>query len=143
MKPSHTHVPIHEAEETLALTEADLIPVHSPACCTMRDVLSRIGDKWTVLIITMLAGGPMRFNQIRRAIDGISQRMLTLTLRNLERDGFLTRTVHPTVPPRVEYALNDLGRTLIQPLNGLAAWARANQPQVEASRAAFDARPQA
>ncbi len=135
MKPGHIHVP----EEPLTLTERDMVPVHSPACCTMRDILSRIGDKWTVLIITMLAGGPMRFNHIRRSIDGISQRMLTLTLRNLERDGFLTRTVYPTVPPRVEYELNDLGRTLIGPLKGLSDWARTNQPHVETSRAAFDA----
>ena len=90
----------------------------SSDCTAVNDILSTIGDKWTVLIVVTLSKGPMRFNEIRRAVDGISQRMLTLTLRGLERDGFATRTVFPTVPPRVDYALTELGKTLIQPLDG-------------------------
>ena len=85
-------------------------------CTAVNDILSTIGDKWTVLIVVTLSKGPMRFNEIRRAVGGISQRMLTLTLRGLERDGFATRTVFPTVPPRVDYALTELGKTLIEPL---------------------------
>jgi DNA-binding HxlR family transcriptional regulator len=85
-------------------------------CRAVADVLARVGDKWTVYVVGHLRGGPMRFNEIRRAIGGISQRMLTLTLRGLERDGLVTRTVYPTIPPRVDYELTELGRTLIEPL---------------------------
>ena len=90
----------------------------SSDCTAVNDILSTIGDKWTVLIVMTLSKGPMRFNEIRRAVDGISQRMLTLTLRGLERDGFATRTVFPTVPPRVDYALTELGKTLIAAAHG-------------------------
>ena len=96
-------------------------------CTAVNDILSTIGDKWTVLIVMTLSKGPMRFNEIRRAVGGISQRMLTLTLRGLERDGFATRTVFPTVPPRVDYALTELGKTLIEPLEAIGTWAIAHQ----------------
>ncbi|MFA5956452.1 MAG: helix-turn-helix domain-containing protein [Hyphomicrobium sp.] len=109
-------------------------------CRAVSDVLSRIGDKWTVYVVGLLSNGPMRFNEIRRAVGSISQRMLTLTLRGLERDGLVTRTVFPTIPPRVDYELTDLGRTLICILAPLGEWAIANRQTVEASRAKFDAK---
>src|SRR5262249_31528333 len=103
------------------------------------DVLSRIGDKWTVFVVGLLASGPMRFNAIRRTVGGISQRMLTLTLRGLERDGLVTRTVYPSIPPRGDYALPPLGSPLIEPLLALGDWARRHQAKVEAARLTFDA----
>ncbi|KRA24422.1 transcriptional regulator [Microbacterium sp. Root61] len=105
---------------------------------TIRDLLSRIGDKWTLLVIVTLDKGRLRFTELQRHIPGVSQRMLTLTLRHLERDGLLTRTVHAEVPPRVEYELTDTGRTLIAPSVALAQWAIANRRSIESSRAAFD-----
>lgn len=114
------------------------IDVHGD-CRALGDVLARIGDKWTVFVVGLLAEQPMRFNQIRRTVGGISQRMLTLTLRGLERDGLVTRTVFPTIPPRVDYALTPLGCTLIEPLVALGDWAKKHQATVEAARARFDA----
>lgn len=108
-------------------------------CLPMTEVLQRIGDKWSVMVVMLLGGGPRRFNEIRRAINGISQRMLTLTLRGLERDGFVTRTVFPTIPPRVDYELTDLGQSLRGPIDALGAWAYANRPQIEDARRRFDA----
>jgi len=108
-------------------------------CRAVSGILSRIGDKWSVLIISRLGEGPRRFNEIKRMIGGISQRMLTLTLRNLERDGLVTRTVTPTVPPRVDYELTELGRDLLIPIQGLAAWAIQHTPCIQAARARFDA----
>jgi DNA-binding HxlR family transcriptional regulator len=102
------------------------------------DVLARVGDKWSVLVVSRLGDGPKRFNELRRAIEGISQRMLTLTLRGLERDGLVTRTVFPTVPPRVDYALTGLGRDLLQPVSALGQWAIRNQSKMEKARARFD-----
>lgn len=99
-------------------------------CRAVADTLSRIGDKWTVLVVGALSKGPLRYNELNRAIDGISQRMLTLTLKGLEQDGLVTRTLYPTIPPRVEYALTDMGRTLIDPLEELYQWARANLPRM-------------
>ncbi|HEV2675685.1 MAG TPA: helix-turn-helix domain-containing protein [Aliidongia sp.] len=114
---------------------------HEPSNCRLvGDVLARIGDKWTVFIVRMLSGGPMRFNELKRGINGISQRMLTLTLRGLERDGLVTRTVFPTVPPRVDYELTDLGQTLITMLQGMGEWALKNRPTILAARSAYDAR---
>ena len=104
------------------------------------EVLSRIGDKWTVYVVRLLSDGSMRFNEIKRAIPAISQRMLTLTLRGLERDGLVTRTIYPTIPPRVDYELTDLGRTLIATLMTLGDWALSNRTNVEKARAAFDAK---
>ena len=103
--------------------------LHVPEeCRQVSEVLQRIGDKWTVLVVGELGGGAKRFNEIRRSLGSISQRMLTLTLRGLERDGLVTRTVFPTVPPRVDYELTKLGRSLLEPVNGLGLWARQNQP---------------
>lgn len=112
---------------------------HETASCrAVADVLSRVGDKWTVYIVRLLANGPMRFNEIRKAVSAISQRMLSLTLRGLERDGLVTRTVTPTIPPRVDYELTELGLTLIEPLNAIGRWAISNRDAVEASRMKFD-----
>ena len=113
--------------------------MHLPADCrAISDVLARVGDKWSVLVVTRLGGGPMRFNELRRAIGGISQRMLTLTLRGLERDGLVTRTVFPTIPPRVDYALTPLGRALLQPVSALGEWATRNQAKIARAREKFD-----
>ncbi|TMJ90796.1 MAG: helix-turn-helix transcriptional regulator [Alphaproteobacteria bacterium] len=112
---------------------------HLPADCrAVSDVLARVGDKWSVLVVTRLGGGPLRFNELRRSIGGISQRMLTLTLRGLERDGLITRTVFATVPPRVEYALTALGRDLLQPVSTLGDWALRNQAKIARARDQFD-----
>jgi DNA-binding HxlR family transcriptional regulator len=113
------------------------------SCKPVSEVLQRIGDKWTVLVVMSLSGGPKRFSELRRAMRGISQRMLTLTLRGLERDGLVTRTVTPSVPARVDYELTALGRSLQTPVVALGQWAFDNIPQMEAARAAFDARPRA
>ena len=110
------------------------------SCRMVAEVLSRIGDKWTVYVVRLLSDGSMRFNEIKRAIPAISQRMLTLTLRGLERDGLVTRTIYPTIPPRVDYELTDLGRTLIATLMALGEWALSNRANVEKARAAFDAK---
>ncbi len=106
-------------------------------CQLLADTLARIGDKWTVLVVGALACGPLRYNQIRRSVDGISQRMLTLTLKGLEQDGLVTRTVFPTVPPRVDYELTDLGRTLIEPLKAIYGWAEQHRPEMDAARQRF------
>jgi DNA-binding HxlR family transcriptional regulator len=103
----------------------------------MADTLARIGDKWTVMMVGSLAQGPMRYNQLRRMVDGISQRMLTLTLKGLEQDGIVTRTMYPTIPPRVDYELTELGRKLIVPLRALYDWAQENRPAMLAAREAF------
>ncbi len=113
-------------------------PDESGNCRAVADVLARIGDKWTVYIVGLLSNGPMRFNEIRRSVTAISQRMLSLTLRGLERDGLVTRTVFPTIPPRVDYELTEVGRTLIGPLKQVGSWAIANRDYVESARAKFD-----
>ena len=115
---------------------------HEPAgrCLAVREVLNRVGDKWSVLIVAILKEGPRRFSELRRAVDGISQRMLTLTLRGLERDGLVTRTVFPTIPPRVDYELTDLGRGLSKPVKALGTWAIEHQPEIQRARTEFDAR---
>ena len=106
--------------------------------CPTRQVLDRIADKWTVLIVRRLADGTMRFAELRRAVDGISQKVLTSTLRGLERDGLITRRVYASVPPRVEYTLTDLGRSLCGLVGDICWWAEASIDQVEAARARFD-----
>ena len=105
----------------------------------MSEVLARVGDKWTVLVVGTLGDGPKRFNELRRALGSISQRMLTLTLRALERDGLVTRTVFATIPPRVDYELTRLGRSLLEPVSGIGLWARQNRSAIEAARRQFDA----
>ena len=123
MSLDHTHVP-------------------SESCLAAREVLNLVGDKWSVLIVAHLGGGRRRFSELKRAVDSISQRMLTLTLRGLERDGLVTRTVHPTVPPRVDYELTGLGQTLLEPVRALSRWADENRAAMQRARAAFDARTQ-
>jgi DNA-binding HxlR family transcriptional regulator len=108
-------------------------------CRAISEVLSRVGDKWTVLVVESLGSGPKRFNELRRGLGSISQRMLTLTLRAIERDGLVTRTVYPTIPPRVDYELTKLGCSLLDPVHGISAWARANRAAMEAARRKFDA----
>ena len=110
------------------------------ADCPTRKVLDRIGDRWTVLIVGVLGEGDARFSELLRRIDGISQKMLTQTLRELERDGLVRRTVFPEVPVRVEYALTDPGRTLLEPLQALRDWAVSHIREVEVSQSAYDAR---
>lgn len=112
----------------------------NPVCRVISTLLSRIGDKWTVLVVTTLANGSKRFNELRREIPTVSQRMLTLTLRNLERDGLVSRTVTPSIPPRVDYELTDLGRSLWQPVEALGSWARDHLAEIEAAKRRFDER---
>lgn len=107
-------------------------------CGRVSEVLQRVGDKWSVLVIMMLGDEALRFNELKRRIGGISQRMLTLTLRTLERDGMVSRTVHPTVPPQVEYALTALGRSLWEPVGALGKWAHHNLPEIDRAREAYD-----
>jgi DNA-binding HxlR family transcriptional regulator len=131
MKPEHIRVPV--------------LPPPSHAheggdCRAVASVLARVGDKWSVLLIMMLHDGPKRFNELKRMIGGISQRMLTLTLRGLERDGLITRTVFPTIPPRVDYELTDLGRGLAKPVQALGQWAFEHKQEIEGARTAFDQR---
>jgi DNA-binding HxlR family transcriptional regulator len=108
-------------------------------CRAVSEVLARVGDKWTVLVVSTLGDGPKRFNELRRALGSISQRMLTLTLRGLERDGLVRRTVFPTIPPRVDYELTTLGHSLLGPVSGLGLWARQNQSAIQGARQRFDA----
>ncbi|KAA5599552.1 winged helix-turn-helix transcriptional regulator [Blastochloris sulfoviridis] len=139
MKPGHSHVPATQAFAN-GIPNGGTPANHVTAeCARVAPVLSRIGDKWTVLVVTFLGRGPMRFNALRREIGGISQRMLTLTLRSLERDGLVTRTVYATVPPQVEYALTELGRSLLIPVLAIRDWARQNALQIEAAQQHFDA----
>ena len=112
---------------------------NNPVCRTISTLLSRIGDKWTVLVVMTLAVGSKRFNELRREIPSVSQRMLTLTLRNLERDGLVNRTVTPTIPPRVDYELTDLGRSLQEPVVALSQWALDNVQAIHTAQASFDA----
>ena len=128
MKPEHINVPAlapgaHESSD----------------CRGVASILARVGDKWSVFVIMMLGGGPLRFNELKRMVGGISQRMLTLTLRGLERDGLVTRTVFPTIPPRVDYELTGLGRSLLEPVDALGTWARQNRQKIQHARIQFDA----
>lgn len=109
-------------------------------CDTISDMLARIGDKWSLLIVSTLGDGSLRFNELRRQIGDISQKMLSSTLKVLERDGMITRTVAATVPPQVEYELTDLGRELLVPVLALAEWTKQNTPRIVAARAVYDAR---
>src|SRR6266487_3606077 len=118
-----------------------LIPsnLHVPEDCrAVSEVLARVGDKWTVLVVSRLGDGPKRFNELRRSLGSISQRMLTLTLRGLERDGLITRTVFPSIPPRVDYELTKLGHSLLAPVSRLGMWARKNRTAIQEARRRFD-----
>jgi DNA-binding HxlR family transcriptional regulator len=107
-------------------------------CCTVREVLGRVGDKWSALTIARLGTGTQRFSQLRRDIDGISQRMLTVTLRNLERDGLVSRQIYPEVPPRVEYTLTDLGTSLHGSILGLVQWSEDHTTEIQRARSRYD-----
>ncbi len=111
-----------------------------PSACRAREVLQRVGDKWSVLVIDLLGQGTKRFTELHRSIDGITARMLTVTLRGLERDGIVTRTIHPVIPPRVDYALTPMGRTLLDTIGQLVTWADSHLPEIQAARAAYDAK---
>jgi DNA-binding HxlR family transcriptional regulator len=110
------------------------------SCRNIAPILQRIGDKWSILIVMILARGPRRFNELKRLIDGISQRMLTFNLRGLERDGLVSRTMFATIPPRVDYALTPLGKSLCMPIIALGQWAEENYDTIASARADFDAR---
>ncbi|WP_243375565.1 winged helix-turn-helix transcriptional regulator [Microvirga solisilvae] len=113
--------------------------IHVPTNCqTVTEILSRVGDKWSVQVVVQLGEGPKRFNEIRRLVSGISQRMLTLTLRGLERDGLVTRTVYPTIPPKVEYQLTGLGCSLLKTVRALGTWAIDNRDEILEARRRFD-----
>src|SRR6204780_523392 len=132
LKPKHIEVPV---------SEVPVLPpnAHQDSDCRgVASVLARVRDKWRVFVIMLLGGGPRRFNEVKRMVGGISQRMLTLTLRGLERDGLVTRTVFPTIPPRVDYELTDLGRGLSEPGIALGEWAKTHQDEIEAARSHFD-----
>jgi len=115
-------------------------PHNTEDCRAVSEILQRVGDKWTVLVVGKLGDGPLRFNELRAAVGGISQKMLTTTLRGLERDGFVTRTVFPTIPPRVDYELTDLGRGLSKPVEALGKWAFDHKIEIESARTKFDGR---
>jgi DNA-binding HxlR family transcriptional regulator len=108
--------------------------------CRAREVLQRVGDKWSILAIDLLGRGTMRFSELHRSIDGITARMLTVTLRGLERDGIVTRTIHPVIPPRVEYDLTPMGLTLLDAIGQLVTWADSHLPEIGAAQAAYDAK---
>jgi DNA-binding HxlR family transcriptional regulator len=125
--------------DTIDVTGSDGVHL-SGNCKVVSGILARIGDKWSVLIIMLLAEGPRRFSELKRMIGGVSQRMLTLSLRGLERDGLVTRTIFPTIPPRVDYALTPLGRSLLAPVRALGSWAFEHQRAIDTAREAFDRR---
>jgi DNA-binding HxlR family transcriptional regulator len=132
---SPTSIPIADAPANLPEVVA---PSNFEQCrrhaVPMTEVLSRIGSKWTIFVIMALTQGPMRFSELKRYIEGVSQKMLTATLRDLEQDGFVTRKVTPTIPPRVDYELTDMGRELRKPLAAIGEWARRNSERVTAAR---------
>ncbi len=137
-----------EPETTILTDELPLATVlprcdaaRDAASCPIRNVLDRLGDKWTMLVLVALADGPRRFSALGRSLPDISKRMLTQTLRDLERDGLATRHVFPTKPPQVEYRLSPLGRSMLAPLAGLVAWAEQSFPAIRQARAGFDATP--
>src|SRR5215470_1546330 len=124
----------------MAATGSEAVPGFATSSCRVRTVLERIGDKWAIYVVDRLGEGPRRFSELHRGIDGITARMLTVTLRGLERDGILTRTVHAAVPPRVDYALTPLGETLLDTIGQLVAWADAHTDEIQAAQADYDAR---
>ena len=137
--PAHpAHVPLEGACDPAGSGEP--WPAGQPASCRALEYLPRVGDKWSMYVIDLLGRGTMRFTELHRGIDGITARMLTVTLRGLERDGIVTRTIHPVIPPRVEYALTPMGRTLLDTIGQLVSWADSHLDEIEAARAAYDAR---
>jgi len=114
-------------------------PCQETDCRMVREILDLVGDKWSLYIIATLKDGPVRFNELRRRIEGISQRMLTITLRGLERDGLVKRTLFPTIPPRVDYELTDVGRSLLAPVMAITLWANDHQETIQDARIRYDA----
>ncbi len=138
---SHTGVTSSDKELHTGVTEANPpSELKHAGCKNVAPVLNRVGDKWSMLIVMILSNGSRRFSELKREIDGISQRMLTLALRGLERDGLVTRTVTPSIPPRVDYELTDLGTSLRVPIVALAEWAMANIEQIHSAQGSFDER---
>lgn len=133
---SATHTGVTALPTPAAELEPCGLPEHPD--CGIRDVLDRVGDKWSVLVIVELAGGPRRFRELQRAVDGISQRMLTLTVRRLERDGLVIRTVYPTVPAQVDYRLTDTGASLTHLVKALADWSLAHRGVIAQARQTYD-----
>jgi DNA-binding HxlR family transcriptional regulator len=125
-RPARRHIEVTKAQGS------------RPECVAVREVLKLVGDKWSVLVVAILGNGSLRFSELKRTIEGISQRMLTLTLRGLERDGLVTRTVTPTIPPRVDYELTKLGFTLLEPVRALAEWAEEHRTAIQGARDRFD-----
>ena len=138
MKPRILKLPAESPKFREIYAEARINGDMPSDCRSVNEILARVGDKWSVLVVSLLGDGAMRFSELRRLIGGISQKMLTTTLRGLERDGFVTRTVTPTIPPRVDYELTSLGRDLLVPVRALGDWARRNRSRVEKARARFD-----
>ena len=135
MEPGHTDVTVGNGKSPeIAVGQA------TARCRAVGSILARIGDKWSVMVVMSLGDGTFRFNELKRHIDGISQRMLTLTLRGLERDGLVERTFFPTIPPKVNYTLTELGRSLREPVGALGQWAIAHRGTVERSRDSYDRR---
>jgi DNA-binding HxlR family transcriptional regulator len=133
--------PIDPVREPSAAAEAGPAePDGEPSACRAREVLQRVGDKWSMYVIDLLGQGTMRFSELNRAVDGITARMLTVTLRGLERDGIVTRTIHPVIPPRVDYALTPMGLTLLDAIGALVSWADSHLPEISAAQAVYDAR---
>ena len=118
----------------MSLSHKKVTEMSPEECNTIRETLDRVGDRWSIYVVAQLRDGPLRFNALKRSVEGISQRMLTLTLRSLERDGLVVRTVHPTNPPQVEYALTALGETLLQPIIALISWAEEHRTEVRGAR---------
>ncbi len=139
---SHRHMKVTKVAQVHEVASAPPGRVHavSADCGRVGEVLSRIGDKWSVLVVMLLRHGPRRFSELKREIGGVSQRMLTLTLRGLERDGLVTRTVYPTTPPRVDYELTPLGHSLREPVEALGDWAFAHLEVIDKARRDFDGR---
>lgn len=142
MEEGTSKSPSHCAGTDLPDSTGDLAPFQwdTREDCEVRQILDRVADKWSLLVIALLDRRVLRFTELRREIDGISQRMLTVTLRQLERDGLVKRTVHPVVPPRVEYELTPLGGTLHTTIRSLVTWTEQHQREIAAARADYDAR---
>src|SRR5262249_456034 len=137
---NHGHIENHM---TLLQEGTPMSPrnINAHSCPAVREVLHRVGDKWSVQIVPLPAHGTIRFTAFRRATEGIPQRMLTLTLRGLERDGLITRPVFPEIPPRVDYELTRLGKTLLEPIQSLASWAQEHRTSIQEARIKFDSKP--
>jgi len=137
--PSHRNVTRSAKRLSIDVPIPDEPCLQSAGCKNVAPVLNRVGDKWSMMIVMTLSRGPLRFSELKRAIDGISQRMLTLSLRGLERDGLVTRTVTPSIPPRVDYELTELGISLRQPVKALGDWAIGHIACIREAQARFDA----